>query len=118
MREKRAASNALRPVMTAPGHGGGGAIFHPPPFSFHKRLLLRSAEVDAMARQMRVRLFRTSAKECVNVGGVFQHLAEAYVARTQPVLEQQPLSLQPDFGRQRQVWGWGWGCYRPRCLSP
>ena len=38
-----------------------------------------SEEVDRLARECRMRLYRTSVKEDINVGGLFQHLAENYV---------------------------------------
>ena len=36
-------------------------------------------EVDHLARECRMRLYRVSVKEDINVGGLFQHLAENYV---------------------------------------
>ena len=36
-------------------------------------------EVDRLARECRMRLYRVSVKEDINVGGLFQHLAENYV---------------------------------------
>ena len=38
-----------------------------------------SEEVDALARECRMRLYRTSVKEDINICNVFQHLAENYV---------------------------------------
>ena len=36
-------------------------------------------EVDRLAKECRMRLYRVSVKEDINVGGLFQHLAENYV---------------------------------------
>jgi len=36
-------------------------------------------EVDRLAKEFRMRVYRTSVKEDINVGNVFQHLAENYV---------------------------------------
>ena len=38
-------------------------------------------EVERLAKELQMRLYRTSVKEDLNVGGVFQHLAENYVAK-------------------------------------
>jgi hypothetical protein len=38
-------------------------------------------EVDRYAKENRMRVYRTSVKEDINVGNVFQHLAENYVQR-------------------------------------
>ena len=38
-------------------------------------------EVDRYAKANRMRVYRTSVKEDINVGNVFQHLAENYVQR-------------------------------------
>ena len=40
-----------------------------------------SDEVERLARDYRMRLYRTSVKEDLNVAAVFQHLAENYVSR-------------------------------------
>ena len=42
-------------------------------------LSFSSEEVDRLARDCRMRIYRTSVKEDINVGGLFQHLAENYV---------------------------------------
>jgi hypothetical protein len=36
-------------------------------------------EVERLSRECRMRVYRTSVKEDINVGNVFQHLAENYV---------------------------------------
>ena len=36
-------------------------------------------EVERLAKECKMRLYRTSVKEDLNVSGVFQHLAENYV---------------------------------------
>jgi len=41
--------------------------------------VVTNEEVDRLARECRMRLYRTSVKEDINVGGLFQHLAENYV---------------------------------------
>lgn len=41
--------------------------------------VVSNEEVDRLARECRMRLYRTSVKEDINVGGLFQHLAENYV---------------------------------------
>ncbi len=41
--------------------------------------IISSEEVDRLAHECRMRLYRTSVKEDINVGGLFQHLAENYV---------------------------------------
>ncbi len=38
-------------------------------------------EVENLAKELKVRLFRTSVKEDLNVSNVFQHLADNYVSR-------------------------------------
>ena len=43
--------------------------------------LFYSEEVDRYAKENRMRVYRTSVKEDINVGNVFQHLAENYVQR-------------------------------------
>ena len=43
--------------------------------------LQRREEVDRYAKANRMRVYRTSVKEDINVGNVFQHLAENYVQR-------------------------------------
>merc|ERR1739838_530065 len=41
--------------------------------------VVSAEEVDRLARECRMRLYRVSVKEDINVGGLFQHLAENYV---------------------------------------
>jgi len=41
-----------------------------------------SEEASALASECGMRLYRTSVKEDINVGGLFHHLAEDYVKRT------------------------------------
>jgi Ras-related protein Rab-23 len=43
--------------------------------------LVSTEEVDRYAKANRMRVYRTSVKEDINVGNVFQHLAENYVQR-------------------------------------
>ncbi len=43
------------------------------------RTFFFSDEVEQLARELHMRLYRTSVKDDVNVCGVFQHLAENYV---------------------------------------
>ena len=40
-----------------------------------------SDEVERLSSELGMRLYRTSVKEDLNVGSVFQHLAENYVAK-------------------------------------
>ena len=46
---------------------------------FINLLFCFSEEVERLSRECRMRVYRTSVKEDINVGNVFQHLAENYV---------------------------------------
>ena len=46
---------------------------------WNKRTVILRDEVKRLAKECKMRLYRTSVKEDLNVSGVFQHLAENYV---------------------------------------
>lgn len=56
-----------------------------------------AAEVEHLAKELQMRLYRTSVKEDLNVMNVFQHLAENYVSRVKnysdPILNETSLAF-------------------------
>jgi hypothetical protein len=48
--------------------------------------LLSRLEAERLAAECNMRLYRTSVKEDLNVGSVFQHLAENYVNKVSMLL--------------------------------
>ena len=49
-------------------------------------------EVERLAKECKMRLYRTSVKEDLNVSGVFQHLAENYVNKVKSFTEHNEVS--------------------------
>ena len=54
-------------------------------------------DVERLAKECRMRLYRTSVKEDLNVGSVFQHLAENYVNKVKSYNEPNNMHEQPLF---------------------
>ena len=72
-------------------------------------------EVERLAKEFRMRVYRTSVKEDINVGNVFQHLAENYVHQLR--LEQDLMRF--DIGGPRSLCVQiGGGPHRSQSASP
>ena len=56
-----------------------------------------------MAKECRMRLYRTSVKEDLNVSGVFQHLAENYVNKVKSFQEPSSQSVNSQHGSLFQI---------------
>ena len=52
-------------------------------------------EVERLAKECKMRLYRTSVKEDLNVSGVFQHLAENYVNKVKSFNDHSDINNPP-----------------------
>ncbi|CAH1255067.1 RAB23 [Branchiostoma lanceolatum] len=59
---------------------------------------VETEEADTLAKKLKLRFYRTSVKDNLNVEDVFRYLADKYLERVQAMVEEEPQTNQPKIG--------------------